>query len=84
MPEIQQDEIKRKLNEVFQQVFDSDSIAISNDMTAKDIEGWDSLTHVNLIVAAEKRFKTVFTTKEVMALRNVGDFLNLIEKKISR
>jgi acyl carrier protein len=84
MPEVQFDEVKRKLNEIFQQVFDDGSIQINDDMTAKNIEGWDSLTHVNLIVGVEKRFKIAFSTKEVMSLRNVGDFLRLIEKKISR
>jgi acyl carrier protein len=84
VPEVQYEEVKKKLNNVFQQVFDNDSVQISDHTTAKDIEGWDSLTHVNLIVAVEKRFKVAFSTKEIMGLRNVGDFLKLIEKKIDR
>lgn len=81
MPEINVQEIRSKVNHVFQEVFGDDSIKISDEMTAKDIDGWDSLTHVNLIVAVEKRFKVTFTTKEVVALRNVGDFFSLILKK---
>lgn len=83
MPEVNQEETRQKLNNVFQEVFDDASIRISDEMTAKDIDGWDSLTHVNLIVAVEKKFKVSFTTKEVVAFRNVGDFLKLIVKKTS-
>ncbi len=82
MPKISTDEMNIKINEIFRQVFDDNSLSVREDMTAKDVEGWDSLTHVNLIVAVEKRFKVAFSTKEVMALRNVGDFLRLIEKKL--
>ena len=74
---------RSKLNHVFQEVFGDSSIQISDTMTAKDIDGWDSLTHVNLIVAVEKRFKIAFTTKEVVSLKNVGDFFNLIVKKFT-
>ena len=81
MPEADQEQIRQRLNVVFQEVFDNASIRISDETTAKDIDGWDSLTHVNLIVAVEKRFKVSFTTKEVVAFRNVGDFLKLIVKK---
>ncbi len=83
MPETNAQDTRSKLNRVFQEVFGDDSIQISDNMTAKDIDGWDSLTHVNLIVAVEKRFKIALTTKEVVSLRNVGDFYNLILKKIS-
>lgn len=77
------EDVKKTLNGVFQDVFGDPSIRISDGMMAKDIEGWDSLTHVNLIVAVEKKFKVAFTTKEVVALKNVGDFLQLILKKLS-
>ena len=84
MPEADLKDNKQKLNRIFQEVFDDDSIKISEGMTAKDVEGWDSLTHVNLIVAVEKSFKISFSTKEVVALKNVGDFIQLIEKKLHR
>ncbi|OIO39111.1 MAG: acyl carrier protein [Candidatus Omnitrophica bacterium CG1_02_46_14] len=82
MPEVLNEDTKKRLNGVFRQVFDNDSIQIDEAMTARDIEGWDSLTHVNLIVAVEKKFKISFTTKEVSSLRNVGGFLDLIIKKL--
>ncbi len=71
-------EIHKKLTYVFRDVFDDPSLEISDSTTAKDVEEWDSLTHINLIVAAEKAFGVSFTTKEVKALANVGDFIRLI------
>jgi acyl carrier protein len=70
------------LEEVFRDVFDDESIAITEETTAKDVDGWDSLTHINLVVATEKRFGVKFTTKEVTGLANVGEFLDLIAKKL--
>ena len=75
------DEVVTTLRDVFRSVFDDDSIEITDATTAKDIEGWDSLAHVNLVVAVERRFGTSFTVKEINALSNVGDFIQLIERK---
>lgn len=73
---------KDRLEQVFQTVFEDDEIEISNETTADDIDAWDSLTHVQLIVAVEKEFSLKFSTVEVMKLKNVGDFIALIEKKL--
>ena len=70
------------LNGIFQQVFDDDAIHISPEMTANDVDGWDSLSHLNLIVAVETTFGIRFSQKELLAFRNVGDLLNCIERKI--
>jgi acyl carrier protein len=74
-------EIKQKLTGIFRNVFDNEAIEITDATTAKDIEGWDSLTHVNLIVAVEKGFKISFTTKEVMGLQSAGDLIRLIARR---
>jgi acyl carrier protein len=71
------------LNSIFQQVFDDDSIRISPELTANDIDGWDSLSHVNLIVAVETRFNIRFSQKELLTFKNIGDLLKCIEGKIS-
>jgi acyl carrier protein len=76
-----QPEIHQKLTDIFRNVFDNPSIQIFDATTAADIEGWDSLTHVNLIVAVEKGFKVSFTTKEVMALQSAGDLMRLIASR---
>ncbi len=70
------------LTELFRDVFDDDSIVLRPDMSAKDLEGWDSFTNINLIVAAEARFKVKFKTAEIEALANVGSLVGLIESKM--
>lgn len=76
-------EIRDRLTQVFREIFDDDSIAIHDAMTADDIEAWDSLNHVNLVVATEKQFGVRFKTKEVHALKNVGDLIALIGRKLA-
>ena len=75
--------IKEQLQEVFRDVFDDDSIEIFDAMTAKDIEDWDSLAQVRLTVSIEKKFGIKFDFGELAALHNVGEMLELIEKKIN-
>lgn len=76
------DEIHEKLTTVFRDVFDDDSLVLRRDMTAKDVEGWDSLTHINLIVAIERGFKVKFTSREVTRAANVGEFVDLVGTKL--
>jgi len=76
-------ELQDRLNQVFREVFDNDDINIALDTTANDIDGWDSLSHVNLIVAIETKFNIRFSNKELMTFKNVGDLLNCISKKIT-
>lgn len=71
-----------RLNAVFCEVFDDDDLKISPEMTANDVEGWDSLSHINLIVAVEGAFKIKFNQKELLTHKNVGDLLRSIESKI--
>ena len=70
------------LNEIFCEVFDDDDIELTPEMTADDVDGWDSLSHVNLIVTIETRFKIKFTQKELLTFKNVGDLMASIESKI--
>ena len=73
--------VKTRLNKVFQDIFDDPGLQVSEDMTANDVEGWDSLTHIDLIVQVEKEFRIKLSTGEVRGLKNVGDFISLIAKK---
>jgi acyl carrier protein len=68
-----------ELSEVFQQVFDDDELVVTRDTTAADVEGWDSLTHVSLLLALEKRFAIRFKSGQVAALKSVGELADLIE-----
>ena len=72
-----------RLNEIFCEVFDDDEIRISPEMTANDVDGWDSLSHVNLIVVIEAKFNITFSQKELLTFKNVGDLLNSIRSKIT-
>ena len=76
-------ELQDKLNEIFCVVFDDDDIKITPEMTASDVDGWDSLSHVNLIVAVESKFNIRFSQKELLTFKNVGDLLNSIRSKIT-
>jgi acyl carrier protein len=69
-----------QLTEVFQEVFDDDEISLSRSTTAQDIEGWDSLMHVTLIVKVEKHFGIRFRSADVAALKSVGDLVDLVEQ----
>lgn len=71
------------LTNIFQEVFDDDDIALSREMTADDVDGWDSLSHINLIVTIESRFNFVFSKNELKAFKNVGDLISCIEQKVS-
>lgn len=73
--------VVQQLNGVFQDVFDDPALTITYDMTAADVEDWDSLSHINLIVGVEKAFRIRLTTAEVRGLNNVGDFIALVARK---
>lgn len=74
-------EIMKKLNRVFREVFDDDTLKITEKTTAKDVDGWDSLIHVTLIAEIEDAFHVKFTMKEVIGLKNVGEMASIIEAR---
>jgi acyl carrier protein len=69
------------LTHIFRDVFDDDVLALTPAMTADDVDEWDSLTHIRLIVAVEQEWDIRFTVPEVTALENVGQFVELIHRK---
>ena len=74
-------DIYAKLTPVFHDVFDDDSINVTPELTAKDVDGWDSLTHIRLILTVEKAFKVKFSTPEIGKLEKVGDLVALIKAR---
>jgi len=76
-------EVRDKLNGIFQEVFKDDDIEIKPETTANDVDGWDSFSHVTLIVAIETRFNIKFSLRETMSFKNVGDMMKCIERKIA-
>ena len=72
------EEIYGKLNEVFQDVFDDEDITVNDSTVAADVDGWDSLEHINHIVAVERCFGIKFTMGETTGLKNVGEMVDRI------
>ena len=81
---MQTSEIYEVLNEVFRDVFDDDSIRLESTTVAADVKGWDSMNHINLIVATEARLGIKFRTAEMEAMKNVGEFVAVIARRLSK
>ena len=71
------------LTQIFRMVFDDENLQIRPDMIANDVDGWDSLSHVNLIAAIEMQLNLRFTQKELLKQRNVGDLIADIDRKLA-
>ncbi len=74
--------IYEKLTGVFHNVFDDDSVVLSPELTAADVEDWDSLANIRLVLSVEKTFGVKFSAAEVGTLKNVGEFVSLIQSKL--
>lgn len=78
-----QEELLQQIQEIFRDVLDDEEIVLTESATAEDVEGWDSLTHIQLIVAIEKRFKIKFTSKEILSWKNVGELVDCLAAKLA-
>lgn len=76
------EEIIAKMEVLFRKELNNDSITLSEATTANEIEEWDSLTHIQLIVSVEKLFKVRFKSKEIQSWKNVGEWVNCISEKL--
>ncbi len=81
---MEREEIFTRLNNVFRDVFDDDSITVNDNTTADDIEDWDSLEHINLIVAIEQEFGLKFNMHDVTTFKNVGEMVNVISNYLNK
>ena len=75
-------QIYARLAEIFADVFDDEEIKMSPELSAKDVDGWDSLTHIRLLLTIEKAFKVKFSTSAIGKLANVGDLVALIKARV--
>lgn len=75
------EEILNKVQEIFRDVFQAPTLEINPEMTASDVEKWDSLTHLTMIAKVEEVFGFKFKLKEMIKMKNVGDMLNIISEK---
>jgi acyl carrier protein len=78
---MEEPQIYARLGEIFQDVFDEDSINLTPHLSAKDVDGWDSLTHIRLMLTVEKAFKIKISAPEIGKLENVGDLVALIKAR---
>lgn len=76
------EEINSKLTSLFRSVFNNEQLAITRELTANDVEGWDSITHLSLITEVEKVFSIEINGFDVMGLHNVGDLVDLVDRKL--
>lgn len=76
-------EVFRTLTTIFRDVFDLSTVTLTAETTADDIPGWDSVSHVTLVVETERVFGLKFRTTEIEDLKNVGDLVRIIQNKIS-
>ena len=74
-------DIYAKLTPVFQDMFDDETLVLRPEMTADDVEGWDSLSHIRLVLAVSKLFGVKFSAADVGKLKNVGEFVVLIKAR---
>ena len=75
-------EIYQRLTGIFRDVFDDDSIVARPELTAEDVDEWDSLSHIRLMLTIEKTFHVSFSASDVGSLHNVGELAQLIQSKL--
>ncbi|MFZ4746165.1 MAG: acyl carrier protein [Sphingomonas sp.] len=76
-------EIIEKVQDLMVDVFDVDDLAITEATSADDVEEWDSLSHIRFMISVERLFKIKFLNEEISELKNVGDLVRTIEKKLA-
>jgi acyl carrier protein len=78
------DNLWNELTAIFRDTLDNESLTLAETTTAKDVEGWDSITHVLVMVAVEKKFRVKFTAGEIQQLKNVGELAALIRGRLAK
>lgn len=78
---MERNEILARVQEVFRDVLDDEDIVLTDETTADDIDDWDSLSHIQLVVAVEKAFNVKFSSKEILSWKNIGEMVDCILAK---
>jgi acyl carrier protein len=78
------EQIYAELTRIFREVFQNEDLVITPTTTADDVKGWDSVTHVNVMLAIEMELHVVFNTSEIDEMRTVGELVDAIERKLAK
>jgi acyl carrier protein len=76
-------DLLKEINIIFIDILDNEDLLIDENSTAKDVDEWDSLTHIQLVVAIEKKFHIRFTSREIQSWKNVGEMIDCIETRVA-
>ena len=79
---MEEHEILSQVVEIFKEELDNEEIELTMESTAKEVEDWDSLSHIHLMVAIEKHFKIRFTSTEISSFKNVGEMVETVKKRL--
>ncbi|KAA6319713.1 Acyl carrier protein [termite gut metagenome] len=79
---MKKEELLLQIQSIFRDILDNESIELTDETTANDVEEWDSLSHIQLIVAIEKQFKIKFTSREILSWKNVGEMIDSMDIKL--
>ena len=79
---MERNDILKRVEEIFREELEIEDLELNDETTAEDVEEWDSLSHIQLIVAIEKEFNLKFTSREIMSWANVGEMIDCIQKKV--
>lgn len=79
---MERDEILKRVEEIFREELEQSDLVLTDETTAEDVEGWDSLSHVQLVAVMEEAFSIEFSSREILSWDNVGDLINSIQKKV--
>ena len=79
---MERNDILKRVEEIFREELELDDLVLTDETTAEDVEGWDSLSHVQLVAAMEEAFGIEFKSREILSWENVGDLIDSIQKKV--
>ena len=79
---MERSEILKRVEEIFREELGQDALVLTDETTAEDVEGWDSLSHVQLVAVMEDAFGIEFSSREILSWDNVGDLIDSIQKKV--
>lgn len=79
---MERNEILKHVEEIFREELEQEDLVLTDETTADDVDGWDSLSHVQLVAAMEEAFGIEFKSREILSWDNVGDLIDSIEKKV--